>query len=134
MMEDFIWRLPRSIEGNVTASKPQTLKESINIAQRPMDQVGHITRICGNKGPATGSNLLPVTVTCHACKEKGHYANLCRKTTNNNAQGRAYMIKDRNAHRDPNVVTGAAPVARAPYRLAPSELQELSDQLQELAD
>ncbi|GJX79739.1 putative reverse transcriptase domain-containing protein [Tanacetum coccineum] len=29
---------------------------------------------------------------------------------------------------------GAAPVARAPYRLAPSEMQELSMQLQELAD
>nr|GEU77667.1 reverse transcriptase domain-containing protein [Tanacetum cinerariifolium] len=29
---------------------------------------------------------------------------------------------------------GAAPVARTPYRLAPSEMQELSDQLQELAD
>nr|GEX03205.1 reverse transcriptase domain-containing protein [Tanacetum cinerariifolium] len=29
---------------------------------------------------------------------------------------------------------GATPVARAPYRLAPSEMQELSDQLQELAD
>ncbi|GKE47551.1 putative reverse transcriptase domain-containing protein, partial [Tanacetum coccineum] len=28
----------------------------------------------------------------------------------------------------------AAPVARAPYRLAPSEMQELSNQLQELAD
>nr|GEW53376.1 reverse transcriptase domain-containing protein [Tanacetum cinerariifolium] len=28
----------------------------------------------------------------------------------------------------------AALVARAPYRLAPSEMQELSDQLQELAD
>ncbi|GJZ97218.1 hypothetical protein Tco_0669671 [Tanacetum coccineum] len=28
----------------------------------------------------------------------------------------------------------AAPVARAPYILAPSEMQELSDQLQELAD
>ncbi|GKF60597.1 hypothetical protein Tco_0177383, partial [Tanacetum coccineum] len=29
---------------------------------------------------------------------------------------------------------GAAPVARAPYQLAPSEMQELSDQLQELSD
>nr|GFD27643.1 putative reverse transcriptase domain-containing protein [Tanacetum cinerariifolium] len=28
----------------------------------------------------------------------------------------------------------AAPVARAPYRLAPSRMQELSNQLQELAD
>ncbi|GJT47337.1 reverse transcriptase domain-containing protein [Tanacetum coccineum] len=32
MMEVFIGGLPRSIEGNVTASKPQTLKEAINIA------------------------------------------------------------------------------------------------------
>ncbi|GJZ13193.1 hypothetical protein Tco_0548423 [Tanacetum coccineum] len=33
-----------------------------------------------------------------------------------------------------NLVPGAAPVARAPYRLAPSELQELSTQLQELSN
>ncbi|GJX90275.1 putative reverse transcriptase domain-containing protein [Tanacetum coccineum] len=68
MMEVFIGGLPRSIEGNVTAFKPQTLEEAINIAQRLMDQ--------------------------------------CRKTTNNNAKGRAYMLRDRNAHQDPNVVTG----------------------------
>ncbi|GJY46769.1 reverse transcriptase domain-containing protein [Tanacetum coccineum] len=153
MMEVFIEGLPRSIEGNVTTSKPQTLEEAINIAQRLMDQnrrqetfrayaatptenngytrnrplckkctlhhtgpctvkcnicnkVGHLTKNCRNKGPATGSNLLPVTVTCHACGEKGHYANQCQKTTNNNAQGRAYMLRDRNAHQNPNVVTG----------------------------
>ncbi|GJY29258.1 hypothetical protein Tco_0405025 [Tanacetum coccineum] len=34
LMEVFIKGLPRSIEGNVTASKPQTLEEAINIAQR----------------------------------------------------------------------------------------------------
>ncbi|GKB95286.1 reverse transcriptase domain-containing protein [Tanacetum coccineum] len=106
MMEVFIGGLPRSIEGNVTASKPQTLEEAINIAQRLMDQVGHLTKNYSNKGPATGSNLLPVTVTCHTCGEKGHYANQCQKTTNNNAQGRAYMLRDRNALQDPNVVTG----------------------------
>nr|GEU57813.1 hypothetical protein [Tanacetum cinerariifolium] len=33
-----------------------------------------------------------------------------------------------------DLVPGAAPVARAPYRLAPSEMKELSDQLKELAD
>nr|GEY13087.1 reverse transcriptase domain-containing protein [Tanacetum cinerariifolium] len=67
MMKAFIGGLPRSIKGNVIASKPQTLEEAINIAQRLMDQ--------------------------------------CRKTTNKNAQGRAYMIRDRNAYRDPNIVT-----------------------------
>ncbi|GJQ91750.1 putative reverse transcriptase domain-containing protein [Tanacetum coccineum] len=58
MMEVFIRGLPQSIKGNVTASKPQTLEEAINIDQRLMDQ------------------------------------------------GRAYMLKDRNAHQNPNVVTG----------------------------
>nr|GEY33137.1 hypothetical protein [Tanacetum cinerariifolium] len=96
MIEAFIEGLPQSIKRNVTVSKPQTLEEATNIAQRLMDQ--------------------------------------CRKTTNNNAQERAYMLRDRNAYQNPNVVTGATPVARAPYKLAPLEMQELSDQLQELAD
>ncbi|GJX68739.1 hypothetical protein Tco_0304466, partial [Tanacetum coccineum] len=34
LMEVFISGLPRSIEGNVTASKPHTLEEATNIAQR----------------------------------------------------------------------------------------------------
>ncbi|GKD28482.1 hypothetical protein Tco_1239260 [Tanacetum coccineum] len=140
-----------------------------------------MTKNCRNKGPTTGNNLLPVTVTCHAHREKRHYANQCRKITSNNAQGRAYMLRDRNAHQDPNIVMaqvmekksdekrledipvvrefpevfpedlpglppvrqvefqidlipGVTPVARAPYRLTPSELQELSNQLQELSD
>ena len=38
-MEVFIGGLPRSIEGNVTASKPQSLEEAITITQRLMDQV-----------------------------------------------------------------------------------------------
>ncbi|GKB24260.1 reverse transcriptase domain-containing protein, partial [Tanacetum coccineum] len=149
LLEAFIEGLPRSIEGNVTASKPQTLEEAINIAQRLMDQVtkhasiqasrdhkrkyagnlplckrcnlhhtgpctvkcnnynkvGLLTKNCRNKRPATGSNQLPVTVICHACGEKGHYTNQCRKT-NVNAQGRAYMLRDKNAPQDPNVVTG----------------------------
>ncbi|GJS78702.1 reverse transcriptase domain-containing protein [Tanacetum coccineum] len=204
LLEAFIGGLPRSIEGNVTASKPQTLEEAINIAQRLMDQVtkhtpmqvssdnkrkfddrrtfnnnnnnsrsnnnyrntntnnrynnhqlqqnrrqeavrayavtpsgnnryagdlplckrcnlhhtgpctgkcnicnkvGHLSKNCQNKKPATGSNQLPVTVVCHACGEKGHYTNQCRKT-NINAQGRAYMLRDKNAPQDPNVVTG----------------------------
>ena len=33
-----------------------------------------------------------------------------------------------------NLVHGAAPIAKAPYPLAPPEMQELSTQLQELLD
>nr|GFD12707.1 reverse transcriptase domain-containing protein [Tanacetum cinerariifolium] len=39
IMKVFIGGLPRSIEGNVTALKPQTLEEAITITQRLMDQV-----------------------------------------------------------------------------------------------
>ncbi|GJT94259.1 hypothetical protein Tco_1083104 [Tanacetum coccineum] len=39
LMEVFIRGLPRSTEGNITASKPQTLEEAITITQRLMDQV-----------------------------------------------------------------------------------------------
>ncbi|GKB03532.1 putative reverse transcriptase domain-containing protein [Tanacetum coccineum] len=115
LLEAFIGGLPRSIEGNVTASKPQTLEEAINIAQRLMDQVGHLSKNCRSKKPATGSNQLPVTVVCHACGEKGHYTNQCRKT-NINAQGRAYMLRDKNAPQDPNVVTGSSVYSKIDLR------------------
>ncbi|GKE35398.1 reverse transcriptase domain-containing protein, partial [Tanacetum coccineum] len=174
LMEVFIGGLPRTIEGNVTASKPQTLEEAITITQRTFttnnnypnnrnnnnnrnndhqqqhnrrqeivrayavaltensrytgslplckkctlhhtgpynvkcqtcNKVGHQTRNCRNKGPATRSNLQPVLVTCHACGEKGHYKSQCSRA-NNNAHGRAYLLRDKNAYQDPNVVTG----------------------------
>ncbi|GJU01767.1 hypothetical protein Tco_1112105, partial [Tanacetum coccineum] len=39
LMEAFIGGLPQCIEGNVTASKYQTLEEVVNIPQRLMDQI-----------------------------------------------------------------------------------------------
>ncbi|GJZ01005.1 reverse transcriptase domain-containing protein [Tanacetum coccineum] len=47
LMKVFIGGLPRSIEGNVTASKPQTLQEAITITQRLMDQVTKHTSMQG---------------------------------------------------------------------------------------
>nr|GFC45288.1 hypothetical protein [Tanacetum cinerariifolium] len=50
---------------------------------------------------------------CHRCtlhqtglaqSEKGHYRSQCSKT-NINANGRTYLLRDKNAHQDPNVVT-----------------------------
>ncbi|GKA70091.1 reverse transcriptase domain-containing protein [Tanacetum coccineum] len=39
LMEAFIGGLSQSIEGNINASKPRTLEETINISQRLMDQI-----------------------------------------------------------------------------------------------
>nr|GEY35645.1 retrotransposon protein, putative, Ty3-gypsy subclass [Tanacetum cinerariifolium] len=57
-----------------------------------------------NKGPATKSNLQPMLVTCHACGEKKYFKSQCSKA-NNNAHGRSYLLRDKNAHQDLNVVT-----------------------------
>ncbi|GJU64794.1 reverse transcriptase domain-containing protein [Tanacetum coccineum] len=99
MMEVFIGGLPRSIEGNVTASKPQTLEEAINIAQRLMDQKNQ-------------------KVKFPRCSKFSIIQVMEKKS-------------DEKRLEDPSRTT---PVAQAPYRLAPLEMQELSDQLQELSD
>nr|GFC31121.1 hypothetical protein [Tanacetum cinerariifolium] len=39
-----------------------------------------------------------------ATREKGHYPSQCSKT-NINANGRTYLLRDKNAHQDPNVAT-----------------------------
>ncbi|GJW01499.1 reverse transcriptase domain-containing protein [Tanacetum coccineum] len=99
----------------------------------------------------------PCTQKCHKCNKVGHFARDCRSSGNTNvantqkgngnkdggdrnAQGWVYAVgnaeKRRNASGNPgsNVVMGAVPVARAPYRLAPAKMKELSKQLQELSD
>nr|GEY61693.1 reverse transcriptase domain-containing protein [Tanacetum cinerariifolium] len=100
LMEVFIGGLPR---------RPCTIR------CRVCNKVGYLTKNCKNKGPATGSNLQPVSVICHACGEKGHYRSQCSKT-NINANGRIYLLRDKNAHQDPNVVTGTFLLNHHPAR------------------
>ncbi|XP_075473943.1 uncharacterized protein LOC142505001 [Primulina tabacum] len=44
------------------------------------------------------------------------------------------MVPDREVEFEINLVPGAAPISKAPYRMAPAELKELKEQLQELLD
>nr|GEW19479.1 putative reverse transcriptase domain-containing protein [Tanacetum cinerariifolium] len=172
LMEFLIEGLPRSIEENIIALKPQTLEEAITITHitftnnnhqnnrnnnsnrnndhhqqqnrrqetfrayattptknkgytenlplckrctlhhtgpytkcQTYNNMGHLTKNYRNKGLAIRSNLQPVSVTCHACGEKRHYENQCPKA-NNNAHERPYLLRDKNAQQDPNIVTG----------------------------
>ncbi|GJW02586.1 putative reverse transcriptase domain-containing protein [Tanacetum coccineum] len=73
-----------------------------------------------------------------------------RRNQGNQARGRAFILGADEARQDPNIVTGlppvreiefrielipgAMPVAKSPYRLAPLELEELSGQLKELKE
>nr|GEV33843.1 putative reverse transcriptase domain-containing protein [Tanacetum cinerariifolium] len=77
---------------------------------RVYNKIGHLTKNYRNKGPATGSNL-----KLHACGEKGHYRSQCSKT-NINGNGRTYMLRDKNAHQDSNVVTGTFLLNHRPAR------------------
>ena len=45
---------------------------------------------------------------------------------------RSYQVPVRQVEFRIDLIPGAAPIAKAPYRLAPPEMQELSSQLQEL--
>ncbi|GKD99097.1 reverse transcriptase domain-containing protein, partial [Tanacetum coccineum] len=99
MMEVFIGGLPQSIEGNVTASKPQNLEEAINIAQRLMDQnrrqeaVRAYAATSAENNGYTGNRPLckkctmhhigPCTVKCNTCNKVGHL------TKNNRNKGPA---------------------------------------------
>ncbi|GJY45071.1 putative reverse transcriptase domain-containing protein [Tanacetum coccineum] len=73
-----------------------------------------------------------------------------RGNNGNQARGREFMLEAEEARQDPNIVTrlpsnreiefrielvpGSILVAKSPYRLAPSEMEELSGQLKELQD
>ncbi|GKE30857.1 putative reverse transcriptase domain-containing protein [Tanacetum coccineum] len=76
---------------------------------------------------------------------QGHEARLHiisrRKTSRRRSDLRMYQSCDlsglpptRQVEFQIDLIPGAAPVARAPYRLAPSEMKELSEQLKELSD
>nr|GEX78244.1 hypothetical protein [Tanacetum cinerariifolium] len=84
LIEVFIGGLPRSIEGNVTASKPQTLEEVITITQRLMEQNKRQEAIRAYAiNPTKDSwppnqvlqkqktNLQPISIICNVCGEKG---------------------------------------------------------------
>nr|GEU34656.1 reverse transcriptase domain-containing protein [Tanacetum cinerariifolium] len=184
MMEAFIEGLPQSIERNVTASKPQTLKEAINIAQRLMDQVTKHTPVqvssdhkqkfdvrrtfnnddyhntttnnCYNNHQpqqnrrqenfrfyaATPTKSSVYTGNCplsQVMEKKSEDKRLedipvVREFPDVFPENQPGLPPVRQVEFQIDLIPGVAPIARAPYRLASSEMQELSDQLQGLAD
>nr|GFA41136.1 hypothetical protein [Tanacetum cinerariifolium] len=105
-------------------------------------RVGHLTRDCRSR-PANSNNNKNTNKNnnrnnnnnnqkgngCYECGAQGHFKrnypklrnnNRGNQGGNNNAQARVYVIGNARA--------------RTPYRLAPSEMKELADQLQELTD
>ncbi|GKD90790.1 putative reverse transcriptase domain-containing protein [Tanacetum coccineum] len=152
LLEAFIGGLPRSIEGNVTASKPQTLEEAINIAQRLMDQNRRQEAAKAYAATPTENNSFDVFIGMdwlskyHAkilYDEKVVHIRIDGETLNIRGDQKfpeafpedlSSLPPIRQVEFQIDLILRATPVARAPYRLAPLEMQELSNQLQELSN
>ncbi|GJY69870.1 putative reverse transcriptase domain-containing protein [Tanacetum coccineum] len=94
------------------------------------NRFGHLGRDCKNPPNVnTGQSE-----ACLKCVAQGHFKKGMPKWKNNNNQGLAGMATTRQVEFQIDLVPGATPVARAPYRLAPSKMKELAEQLQELTD
>ncbi|GJS22211.1 putative reverse transcriptase domain-containing protein [Tanacetum coccineum] len=78
-------RYTKKYHGNLPLCTRCTLHHTgvCTVKCQTCNKVGHLTRNCISKGPATGSNLQSVSITCHACREKGHYKSRYSKTDNN---------------------------------------------------
>nr|GFC14133.1 putative reverse transcriptase domain-containing protein [Tanacetum cinerariifolium] len=122
-VEKYVGGLPDMIHGSVAASKPKTMQEAIEIATELMDKKVR-------------------TFAERATASKRKFENTSRTTRNQQQQHSNKRSCTLNLLNHPfnidlmpiELVPGAAPVARAPYRLAPSEMKELAEQLKKLSD
>ncbi|GJV13590.1 putative reverse transcriptase domain-containing protein, partial [Tanacetum coccineum] len=113
-------------------------------------KIDHLARDCRSSGPNGNNNnrgnfgTTQNGVTCYECGVQGHFKKDCPKLKNGNfgnqrgngnAPAKVFpedlpgLPPTRQVEFQIDLVPGAAPVARAPYRLAPSEMKELIDDL-----
>nr|GFB02048.1 retrotransposon protein, putative, Ty3-gypsy subclass [Tanacetum cinerariifolium] len=160
-VKKYIGGVPDTIHDSVKAAKPKTMQEAIKFATELMDK--RIRDAVENKRKFEGSNERNESrlniISCSKAQEyisKGCHVFLATITsTKDEDKSKGKKLEDVPIVREflevfledlpgipPNrqvdfridLVPGAAPVARAPYRLAPSEMKELADQIQELTD
>ncbi|GJS76013.1 reverse transcriptase domain-containing protein, partial [Tanacetum coccineum] len=160
-VERYVGGLLDLIHGSVKASKPQSMQEAIEFATEMMDKkmLTAAERQAENKRkfedtsrnnqnqqqPFKRNNVARAYT---AGPVQGHFRSECQaeewKSRESDGKGntvaKAY-VDLRYSHKPAKwnfeidlIPSAAGGVARAPYRLAPSEMKELSDQLKELSD
>nr|GEW83081.1 putative reverse transcriptase domain-containing protein [Tanacetum cinerariifolium] len=138
----YIKGLHEIIKGETTSSRSATLNKAVCMAHALMEQKiqakneriaegikrkerGHKSRACPKKADRRGRNV-------QAKKQLQDVPVICNfpKVFLDDLPG---LPLPRQVEFKIKLIPDAAPVTRAPYRLAPSELKELSDQLKELS-
>nr|GEV02908.1 putative reverse transcriptase domain-containing protein [Tanacetum cinerariifolium] len=157
-VEKYVGGLPNMIQGNMIqgnmmSTRPKTMQEAIELANDLMDQnirtfaerrtenkrnltvIPKITKFSNSllKGKIWPRLILLGLVRRKNMLELYHCApcviTITMEVGNDEARGKACVLGGGEANTDSKVV-----IAQAPYRLAPSKIKELSDQLQELSD
>ncbi|GJS36416.1 hypothetical protein Tco_0534798 [Tanacetum coccineum] len=112
LMEDFIGGLPKSIEGNVTASKPQTLEEATNIAHRLMDQIlkrdsmqettDHKMKCLMIEGTPLTTTTIPIIVISTIINNLNNYPNNRNNNNHSNNRNNNNYQNNHNNHQQQN--------------------------------
>ncbi|GJT99316.1 putative reverse transcriptase domain-containing protein [Tanacetum coccineum] len=159
-VDAYIRGLTENIKGEIIYSKPTNLNEAMRMARKLMEQKlqARDERILEGKkrkwenfkwNSMVSSGSLPES---HKYVERGYHLFLAHVTEKKSKEKQLEdvpVIRDftevfpndlsglpppRQVEFQNDLVLGATPIARAPYRLAPSEMRELSVQLQEVME
>nr|GEX51854.1 reverse transcriptase [Tanacetum cinerariifolium] len=163
-VERYIDGLPDMIHGSVKASKPQSMQEAIEFATEMMDKkmLTHAERQAEHKRkfddtsrnnqhqqqpkrnnadlllPPPTTTTTPTTTKTPTTTTRGPKGQTQGVSLALNVEFRDIDLMGipptRQVEFQIDLIPGAAPVAWVPYRLAPSEMKELLDQLKELTD
>nr|GEY47573.1 putative reverse transcriptase domain-containing protein [Tanacetum cinerariifolium] len=146
-VERYIGGLPDMIHGSVKALKPQSMQESIGYYKSDCPKLKS-----GNQGNRAGNRN--AVARAYAVRTAGTNPN-SNVVTGAEDKSKEKRLKDvpivqgfpevfledlsgipptRQVEFQIDLIPGVAPVARAPYRLSPYKMKELSDQLKELAN
>nr|GFA31850.1 putative reverse transcriptase domain-containing protein [Tanacetum cinerariifolium] len=122
------------IHGKVRASKPKTMQDAIQIATKLMNKKISTLVECQTKNKKRFDNT---SKNNQNQQQPNKRQNTGRAYTERHALEQVRRLHAMNVGINGTtgeIVPGAAPVARAPYRLAPFGMKDLSEQLKELSD
>nr|GEW49118.1 putative reverse transcriptase domain-containing protein [Tanacetum cinerariifolium]GEW76344.1 putative reverse transcriptase domain-containing protein [Tanacetum cinerariifolium]GEX31909.1 putative reverse transcriptase domain-containing protein [Tanacetum cinerariifolium] len=124
LVEKYISRLPDTIQDSVKATKPKKMHEATEFSTELMDK--RIRDVVENK-------------SLREVKDKSEKKQLEDVPIVQNflevfPEDLSGLPPTRPVEFQIDLVPGATPVARAPYRLAPSKMKELAEQLKKLSD